>query len=291
MQTWEMGLWQRLIQWTPFFDPYTRLLTLPLIRAASQFGKKAVREETNHLSAFCFFIGFPRSGHSLIGSILSAHPEIVISHELDALYFVERGLDAHQIFGLILARDRAFSRAGRRWTDYDYAIAGAGQGTYGHLRIIGDKKGGKSSERLQRNPKLIQRLRETVEVPLRTVHIVRNPFDNIATIHNRGGIPLSDAIGRYQSLCEANRLIRDLLEPEELLELRLESIIGDPAHELDRLCTFLGVSLEPDFLNSCLPLLFKAPRKTRETIRWPASSLERVSAMIESFEFLEGYEW
>ena len=29
------------------------------------------------------FIGYPRSGHSLVGSILDAHPEIIIPHQYD----------------------------------------------------------------------------------------------------------------------------------------------------------------------------------------------------------------
>ena len=29
------------------------------------------------------FIGYPRSGHTLIGSLLDAHPHIIVSNELD----------------------------------------------------------------------------------------------------------------------------------------------------------------------------------------------------------------
>ena len=31
------------------------------------------------------FIGYPRSSHSLVGSILDAHPEIIIPHEYDVI--------------------------------------------------------------------------------------------------------------------------------------------------------------------------------------------------------------
>ena len=30
---------------------------------------------------FVFFVGYPRSGHSIIGSVMDAHPDIVIAHE------------------------------------------------------------------------------------------------------------------------------------------------------------------------------------------------------------------
>ena len=33
------------------------------------------------------FIGYPRSSHSLVGSILDAHPEIIIPHEYNVLRY------------------------------------------------------------------------------------------------------------------------------------------------------------------------------------------------------------
>ncbi len=37
------------------------------------------------LERFWSFIGYPRSGHSLIGSLINAHPDVVVCHELDTL--------------------------------------------------------------------------------------------------------------------------------------------------------------------------------------------------------------
>jgi hypothetical protein len=34
------------------------------------------------LRAFCLFIGYPRSGHRLIGALLDAHPDVAIAHEI-----------------------------------------------------------------------------------------------------------------------------------------------------------------------------------------------------------------
>src|SRR5688572_9593174 len=65
---------------------------------------------------YCMFVGYPRSGHSLVGSLLNAHPNVVIAHELDALKYVERGVSRGGLFSLILRRDRRFAEMGRRWT-------------------------------------------------------------------------------------------------------------------------------------------------------------------------------
>lgn len=47
----------------------------------TSFNFNACRE----LRTFLFFIGYPRSGHSLIGSIIDAHPQAIVAHEYDVI--------------------------------------------------------------------------------------------------------------------------------------------------------------------------------------------------------------
>ena len=37
------------------------------------------------LRAFCIFVGYPRSGSTLVASMLGAHPDVVLGHEADVL--------------------------------------------------------------------------------------------------------------------------------------------------------------------------------------------------------------
>ena len=39
----------------------------------------------NAVETFVMFIGYPRSIHSLVGSILDAHPEVIIPHQYDVI--------------------------------------------------------------------------------------------------------------------------------------------------------------------------------------------------------------
>ena len=55
--------------------------------------------------------------------------------------------------------------------------------------MIGDKKGGQTSLLINRDPKGIKQLKEITKnlgVPMKFIHIVGNPFDNIATMVLRG---------------------------------------------------------------------------------------------------------
>ena len=47
--------------------------------------EKRIRKLYDGIQTFVLFIGYGRSGHSLVAAILDAHPKIVIAHEFDVL--------------------------------------------------------------------------------------------------------------------------------------------------------------------------------------------------------------
>ena len=57
--------------------------------------EKRIRKLYDGIRTFVLFIGYGRSGHSLVAAILDAHPKIVIAHEFDVL----RGIITKTIHG------------------------------------------------------------------------------------------------------------------------------------------------------------------------------------------------
>ena len=53
-----------------------------------------------------------------------------------------------------------------------------------YFQVVGDKKGGTTSLLLAnpKNMELLERIRQIVQIPMKFIHVTRNPFDNIATI-------------------------------------------------------------------------------------------------------------
>ena len=78
-------------------------------------------------------------------------------------------------------------------------------------------------------------------VPLKVLHVTRNPFDNIATEARRHKMSLTDATAWYEQICEAVQRVRPLLDPSELLDVRYESFAADPGGCLAEICGFLDV--------------------------------------------------
>ena len=159
------------------------------------------RVDFGHVERYCFFVGYARSGHSLIGSLLNAHREMVVSNELNSLRFVQHGFRRNQVFALVLARDAMFGNMGRLWTGYDYSVPNQFQGRFTRLKVIGDKQGGGSTRRLREDLGLIERLRRVVGVPIRVLHVTRNPFDNISRMTVNSRFDLQNTIQRYSGLC------------------------------------------------------------------------------------------
>ena len=198
------------------------------------------RGQFSEVQTYVMFIGQPRSGTSLVGSLLNAHRNIFIAQELNALRYLARGYGKNQLFWLLKRRDEEFNDSGRQWTGYDYTIEGQYQGRCESMQVIGDKKAGLSSELLGKQPELLDRLQQVVRMPIRMIHVVRNPFNVITTIHRkRKRTPLSLAVKMYFDRCATNwRLMQD--PKNEILTFRLEELIAQPRVMLSKMCGFVG---------------------------------------------------
>jgi hypothetical protein len=164
------------------------------------------------------------------------------------------------------------------------------QGRFRRLRVIGDKRGGTSIRKLTSRPHLLARLRERIGLPLRFVHVVRNPFDNVATIHRRGrSRDLARSIDHYLGMVSGVERLLAGLAPGESLDVRHDELLVDPRRELGRLAAFLGVDAPDDWLRDCASIVWQAPSRTRDEIEWPTALRERVAKEIERVPFLAGY--
>jgi hypothetical protein len=246
----------------------------------------------DRVQKYCMFVGYPRSGHSLVGSLLDAHPNALIAHELDALGFLSRGYGRNRLFYLIERNSLEFGRVGRSWTGYQYDVEGQWQGSFDKdLLVIGDKKGGMSSRRLQDDPELISRLREVIQIPVNFIHVVRNPFDNISTIANRNKTTLEEAADFYFSLCETNQRMKEETEAAFFLEFKLEELIENPRSIISQMCQFMGIEPNSDYLTACEAVLFERPKKTRDSMNWSTRLVDKVMEQISRYDFLTGYAY
>lgn len=242
-----------------------------------------------NIEGYCMFIGYPRSGHSLIGSLLDAHPDMVFAHELDVFKYIQNGFKARQIFSLILENSKRFTEVGRTWTGYSYAVPNQWNGRFRELRIVGDKKGGASSRRLGKSPELFQLLRKTMDIDQKFIHVIRNPYDNISTISRRRKQILSESVDRYFSRCNSVSWIRSRVNPDQWMDIRHEALIDNPKLWLTKCCQFLGQNPSDDYLSDCASIVRESPHKTRHKAHWTRELIQRVENEIGKYPFLHSY--
>lgn len=249
------------------------------------------RDRFADVRTYVMFLGYPRSGHSLVGSLLDAHPDAVVAHELDALRLFQAGFRRNQVYSMILENDRRFTAKGRRGGgDYGYVVPDQWQGRYRRLRVIGDKSAERSTRRLAARRNLLDVLRRQVGDDVRFLHVVRNPYDNIATMwrRSRHQWSLEEVADRYLSLCSTVGELKAHL-PTRVLDVRHEDLVADPVPSLERMCAFLGLPAPEDYLRDCASIVFASPRQTRGDAPWTPELLETVDQEISRHRPFQDY--
>jgi hypothetical protein len=250
------------------------------------------REALASLESMALFVGYRRSGHSLVGALLDAHPDVAMAHGLDVLHHVRYGFSRAQIASLILANARERAAEGRVVTGYSYAVPGQWQGRVRRLRVIGSTRGGATARTIRERPELPARLEGLMGVPVRWIHVVRNPYDNVSTLALRGRRKeLGSAIDAYLRLLDGAATLRRVVAPDRLLDLRSEDLVAAPPATLRRLAAWLGLDAPDDWVEACSAIVFDAPHRTRDEAPWTPAQVERVAKEIARHPFLAGYRF
>lgn len=265
-------------------------LDLPALRERARAGAAASKPLLDEVRTLCLFIGYQHSGHSLVGSLLDAHPRMAIAHELDALFYLKRGFHPREILYLMLEVSRMHGEIGRRWGEYTYRVPGQWQGRHTRLEVIGDKKGGMTTLRIARNPGLLKQVMTRFGKRKRFIHVLRNPYDNIAAMVLHGQ-SLKSAVAEYFKLLRTNRAIVKRVGADAVATLHHEDLVADPKAELSRLCEFLGVTAPPDYLEACASIVFAAPRQPRHKIPWHPEILGTLARRIATKPMIERYRF
>ena len=266
-------------------------------RIRSRRGAERERDALRSVETYCLFLGHARSGHSFLGALLDAHPQIVLADEHDPFDYLTSGFSREQLLWLPIdvARDQANrlrQKRGRSGRIYSYRVPDQWQGRYEDLRVIGSSNAGGTVRTLAADPSLIDRLRSTMrDIAVRFVHVARNPYDNIATMMLRSGRSFESATERY---FENWRHIEDLVErigPDSVHSVRHEDLIADPAPVLAAIIGFLGLEASSDYLRACAELVYGTPARSRASVEWSPEQRARIDAGIAQFSGLEGYSF
>lgn len=262
-----------------------------------QFGQRHKQAFLN-APVFTLFLGNSRSGTTLIASLLDAHPNMVISHELDVLSMVNTPLGKLGLYGRIFNKSRWFAGHDATWQTYSYHVPTGWQGRFEQLLVIGDKKAHHSCVLLHKDPTLLARLEAMIGVPVRIIHVVRNPFDNITTKARKGAQRQLDAtpdkLREVADVYFRNIAMVDQLKSDNhfaVHEFQFESFLQHPEIKLRKLCSFLGTDCPKEYVSDCLTLVNSQAHQSRHDVEWPEDLKQDVQERANQFTCLDGYRF
>ena len=252
----------------------------------------------NGVKKFVFFVGYPRSGHSIVGALMDAHPHVVIPHEY-FLFCQFKTLDKasdetwrDNLFNILYKKselDAAGSRVKYR-KGYTLSVKGMWQGRFdGYIEVIGDKSGGRTTMEYIKDKsgflRNYQKLKKLVSIPVRMIHVMRNPFDMVATstIYHQNKVERSELLPKARG--SSNVTVKKLNSPEILetqtayylkkfnavvemienvfgkdnvLEIHNCDLVADPRGTLQKIFDFLEVDTTEHYLEVCAEKVFKS---------------------------------
>ena len=192
------------------------------------------------------FVGHAHSGHSLIGALLDAHPDVCLANEVNVVKLVhEHQLSANQLEQVLYHAYR-HNEAGWKNSAYLYNLKeGAAQGRSEQPVVLGDKKAGGSTRIFHNHPGVLQHIIDLYGERLRFVFVERNPVDIIAAYSHYMQQPPSEFhVNRYNENLKTVAWIRSQLGEGQWLTVKQDRFVRHPYDELSRVFRFLGVNTE-----------------------------------------------
>ena len=244
-----------------------------------------------HVRELAFTVGFNRSSSSLIGDLLHGHPNMVMANEAGALRQYTQGtITSREV--LLASIIKHSMNKGRK-----YFIAG--QNCYDSVEVIGDKHSPNNTFALMKEGfNTLEKLDKLVKLPIKFLFTVRNPYDMISSmiikVHDYSineAKSFEKAISYFTRCSDKNLELIKQVPPNRIFMIRHEDFVAVPEKMLKELCDFLSVTQAPDYLSDCAEVVYKIPNKSRENLDWAAKHKEQVSALIEKYEFFNGYNW
>lgn len=270
------------------------------------------RVSIGNIRSFCLLYGYPRSGGSLLGSLIDAHPGAVIANEYNALgRFTANFQLPRRIYLYDILRNADKQRRKGR---HGYK---AGGGTYSYeapallqqktrdISVIGVAKAGVTTHNLHRHPDRLNRLMHCYQLPVIGLCIVRNPFDLLSSLHTSAvarsqGIQVEGTINRsfLEFLQERSDILNWFSQVESIQRsnlvnrqqtIYLEDLIKDPAPVLGKI--FESLQLEPidEVVEIISSMVWSEPHKSSENKRWDKDAIEAIKNIIDQNSHLNRY--
>lgn len=284
------------------------------------------RRQLSDVRCLCLFIGHGRSGHSLIGHLLNQHPNAAISHEYHLLYQTLL-FPHHPYTHFRLMRNKAMKTKGRRfrYSGYSYERL-RNTKAKGEIMLLGDKSGGTTADMLYKHGLDVLRPLEKINVALRFLCIIRNPYDVIFTrtmrqvfmrhspLFRRYGknrhldavvkvidgddecrrrLPL-ELKGNMELYFERAEAIQSLIDAERhpMLVTHYREYTANPRSQMEKILDFLQLPRIEGYVDEAALQVRGASRsRDKSEALWTDEIIAEIQSRARRYNYLDGYSF
>jgi Sulfotransferase family len=205
-----------------------------------------------------FVVGCPRSGTTLVQTILDSHPRLSVPYEAESLVDIPLGLlssmvNASEALTLAEAhpnsRTHSFDVRTARTVCGDLGITDAA----GAMRVLAASQALAQGKRRwgTKTPKALLHLAELAIVypDAQFIHVIRDGRDSTSSQARVFGRSVVQGALLWRTGMRTGRRAGSRLGPDRYLEVRLEELLSSPEEQIRRMCVFLGEDFDQSLLH------------------------------------------
>jgi len=274
---------------------------------------------TDHLRVFVLFIGHTHSSHSIVASVLDSHPHMIVSHEsgiVSALINTPSSATKSYVYNRIWTSSQKSIHGKRSSTGKGYTllIDREWQGRYDtYVDVLGDDEAQVIPTQWYFHRENVQAmfkwLPSLIDVPVKLFHIIRNPYDNIATevlyrTFKRNHHQVSNAKSSNESVTVDPEVVdasiryyfrlhegAEFVKKEyDTMTIHIIDFISHPKSMITEICEFLGVMCSEDYIDKCSEKIFNKESRTRYKITWKNKQIASIRSSMQEFDSLKRYK-
>lgn len=245
----------------------------------------------DNLKGFVSFLSFSGNGHSLISSLIDAHKNAIVSREkLVLMRLYNEKLDRAGALRNILRGSSSYTLRNRphKGSGTSHLVPNQFNGRADPLHIIGDKHGNGTSSYLATKPNFLQDVTKKLGLPIKFIHIYRNPYNVIAHMTK---------FSKFSTRSSANKVIYRYhvvdkaikLSISSVLSIKFESLINRPKLTLKQIIEFLDLPVYECYLRNCASIIKPILLSEHNEVSWEGVDMDKIKSLCHSIPYLNSY--
>lgn len=241
------------------------------------------------LQYYVVFMRYKRSGSALLANLLDAHPNAIFVRNEELYGKYDKYGSPKKIYNHLYNSSKRYRNKPFSANGYKYPIDGVGY--VENPLVIGHKSSTRRYLPVANSQKRLDEFQRAVDLPLKFLHLVRNPYDQVNARwqqkeFRRIKAPVDELIAHVREQTQGNAKMRAMAE--DYHQVHYEDLQQHTVSTVAAVCDFLTIPVLSKHLAACKELVYQGDEKKATT--WTKKNEEEIFALCNDYpEFYGRY--